>query len=250
MSDFDAGADASVEAEVSAAEEAPAVEAPPAAPTNPETVSWADHVKLRDENAKYRQKWSPVAKVFEGYSPEDQAFLSEKFLPTFHENPREFARMAREMADNLEKGFTPEEVAEVTEEAESKGLNPEQVTAAVAAELDRRNAEAQLEADVQTIFKRVDEHWPHDGPRGRAVIGMAANEFKDDPDPIAAAIKAQQDDDQKLIDEYAAGKRGPKTTPGSGAAPIPAGPDYGNMSWAEFRRDVKAGLNARSDATQ
>lgn len=234
-------------------ESAPAAEAPvaeaPVASDDPFDAELGDDAvfprgyveKLRKQGQTYREQMQEKAEqlaryeeVYGQYDAEDRdAWFS--MAQEWARDPRAGAEMMQRIADAvLNEGKTPEEATEqvIAEdqvaaqvEQEANGmLTPEQVEKMIAERLESLTAqqeeqarEREIEQLAEGILSQVREagYDPTSRP-GQEILLIANTETNGD---IAKAIEIKQAENQKIIDDYIAGKTAnpsPKTAPDAG----------------------------------
>lgn len=231
-------------------ESAPAAEAPaaeaPVASDDPFDAELGDDAvfprgyveKLRKQGQTYREQMQEKAEqlskyeeVYGQYDAEDRdAWFS--MAQEWARDPRAGAEMMQRIADAvLNEGKTPEEAteqviaedqvaAEVAAEVEQESngmLTPEQVEQIVAERLKAYTDEREIEQLAEGILSQVREAGYDPTSRsGQEILLIANTETNGD---IAKAIEIKQAENQKIIDDYIAGKTAnpsPKTAPDAG----------------------------------
>lgn len=208
---------------------APPTEPPPApAPPSehPESVPWDDHVALRHENARYKQRYHPIEQAFAGFDDDTRSAMLE-FAGMWSKDPEQaFAMLAQLRGYEIDAGAPAPDV--VTRE-EWEAWQAQQHDAQESAQLE---AEAQaIAAEAQALG--VDPSSPAYASLLGAYelaldVAQARYESGETPDFEPPTLKAVYDQQiaqlegfaQQVRDGMVAEKRpGPSPTSNTGTAP-------------------------------
>ena len=171
--------------------------------------------KLRDEAAKHRTAAAPYKEVFDAYDEADKEiwFDLAKSMAT---DPKVGAQKMLELAQGLLESGDTEGANKVLDGVEGE---PEYLTAAqLQAEFDKREKQAKLNAEVETINAEAKElGYKENSPAWRDLMSRALHDHNYD---LKAAHAAREAERQSVIDEFVASKgQGPVVTSAPGTAP-------------------------------
>jgi hypothetical protein len=238
--------------EQSAGDEGPSAQPPgDEQPTDaPRMVPWDEHVRLRRENATYRQRWQPYEEAFDGLEDDVRgAFL--ELARMYREDPEQAAARLLEAF-----GLAPPTAGE---DGPPQYLTRDDFRAemdAFWAEQQRRQREQEVvEGARETLRNTAKELGFEPGTRQyRQLLSLAADEFATDelgnPREPAEMIRLAADEihrglaefEKKSIARYLEGKSQPGVTPvGVGE---PGSPEKVPTTLEEASRAFKAAIGA------
>jgi hypothetical protein len=245
MSD-DASVDLGPEAFADALDDATPAPDPTPEPVqqDPEHVPWADHKKLRDENATYRQRWQPLERTFGKLDPEmTQAFqhLAELYATDPAEAQAELRRVF-----GLEGPSTDDELGD----PDNPPLTRADLEAYFADRDQQREQElavARGREEIQTAAKGFG--YEPGSKEYQRLLSIAYNEFMEDDlgdrRPPAEAVKLAHESITSELEAYSAAERKKwLESKEDGIGVVTTGGEPGTEKVPQTFKDAKKGLRA------
>lgn len=265
MSDTPSEATPAAESPPPAAAPPPAASTPPAdsAGGDPFTELPVDQAlfprsyveKLRNEGHKYRteaqtaaQKAAEYDQVYGRYEPEDRRVWFE-LANAWAYDPSQAAQMMQEIAQAvLTEGKPAEPAKAAVSDADipiPDDLTPEKVQAMIDERIAAQQQATAQQHAVETIYQEVRGHgYDPESREGFMVLWTANNETDGD---IGAAVEKMKQYRQGIIDEYVAGRSGPRPVPAPNGG-VAANQSVEIGSFEDARKATDAFLRAQGAA--
>jgi len=216
---------------------------------------WVD--KIRNEGQRYREQAKAATARLQTYDDVYGAYADEdrqvwfQLAQTWAQDPAQAAAVMRDIATGVlgdTQPVAPEPAQEFTDvdEAIAQTLTPEQVQGMIAEQFAARDASAQEQRAIQDVFAEVRAAGFDPESTDGFMVLYNANHFTNfDIAKAAEMVKAR---DQKIIDDYVAGRSGrPMVSPAGGVVATPAPQEIKSIE--DARRATDAFLRERRGAS-